>query len=302
MVANLIKIFKIAGNENYVLNKGKKPHHDNEPTSITKNISPKQSTRREEGWKEVTRKSSVQVPSADTSSKKVIVPLHAIARVIGRGGSNINAIRGATGAFIEIEKQSKGQGDRSITIKGPAEALKQAYSLIQTLIKDADVDIMKLLPQVQQSKVSMTANAWEKPPILQTNKLPIKVKQTSPVIPKTVQPQIPNTSRTNSSKVISFSPTVSRPSSSRLITACEKKTIPIASLDSSMELKTSMSYTSAILTSNKPGNFLKKKYLNYIYYIIILYIYKCKIYFVAQVQKSVEALLLKNYQRLQLQL
>lgn len=50
-------------------------------------------------------------------SKKVSVPLNAISRVIGRGGSNINAIRAATGAQIEVEKQCKGQGERIITIK-----------------------------------------------------------------------------------------------------------------------------------------------------------------------------------------
>lgn len=50
-------------------------------------------------------------------SKKVAVPPNAISRVIGRGGSNINAIRSATGAHIEVEKQSKSQGERIITIK-----------------------------------------------------------------------------------------------------------------------------------------------------------------------------------------
>lgn len=50
-------------------------------------------------------------------SKKVSVPPTAISRVIGRGGSNINAIRSATGAHIEVEKQSKCQGERIITIK-----------------------------------------------------------------------------------------------------------------------------------------------------------------------------------------
>lgn len=50
-------------------------------------------------------------------SKKVSVPPNAISRVIGRGGSNINAIRVATGAHIEVEKQSKCQGERIITIK-----------------------------------------------------------------------------------------------------------------------------------------------------------------------------------------
>lgn len=37
--------------------------------------------------------------------------------MIGRAGSNINAIRAATGAHIEVDKQSKGQGERIITIK-----------------------------------------------------------------------------------------------------------------------------------------------------------------------------------------
>ena len=78
--------------------------------------------KRDEGWKEVVRKSSAQPAIVATSTsepgvKKVSVPLNAISRVIGRGGSNINAIRGATGAHIEVEKQSKGQGERIITIK-----------------------------------------------------------------------------------------------------------------------------------------------------------------------------------------
>lgn len=49
--------------------------------------------------------------------KKVSVGAHAISRVIGRAGSNINAIRSATGAHIEVDKQGKGQGERIITIK-----------------------------------------------------------------------------------------------------------------------------------------------------------------------------------------
>ena len=115
----------------------------------------------EEEWKEVVRKCSVQqtgsgattsatpaVPSAnEIGCKKIQVPLNAISRVIGRGGSNINAIRAATGAHIEVEKQGKTQGDRSITIKGVAEATKQAHNLIATLIKDPDADILSMLPR-----------------------------------------------------------------------------------------------------------------------------------------------------------
>ncbi|KAH6921035.1 hypothetical protein HPB50_027973 [Hyalomma asiaticum] len=61
--------------------------------------------RGEEGWKEVVRR-----------SKKVTVPSTAISRVIGRCGCNINAIREASGAHIEVEKH-KGQGERTILIR-----------------------------------------------------------------------------------------------------------------------------------------------------------------------------------------
>ena len=49
-------------------------------------------------------------------SKKVMIPSSAVSRVIGRGGSNINAIREVSAAHIELDKQ-KGAGDRSIMIK-----------------------------------------------------------------------------------------------------------------------------------------------------------------------------------------
>lgn len=50
----------------------------------------------------------------------------AIARVIGRAGSNINAIREATNAHIEVEKMTirKEQTTRQITIKGTPDAIK----------------------------------------------------------------------------------------------------------------------------------------------------------------------------------
>lgn len=97
----------------------------------------KSAFKREEGWKEVSRKSSTQqhTPS-DMSVKKIIIPTYAISRVIGRAGSNINAIRAATGAHIEVEKQGKSQNDRMITIKGSADAAKQASVLIAALVKD----------------------------------------------------------------------------------------------------------------------------------------------------------------------
>ncbi|KAH9360116.1 hypothetical protein HPB48_003826 [Haemaphysalis longicornis] len=91
--------------------------------------------RGEEGWKEVVRR-----------SKKVTVPSTAISRVIGRCGCNINAIREASGAHIEVEKH-KGQGERTILIRGSAEATKQAQLLIQGLVQEPDRDLADIMAQ-----------------------------------------------------------------------------------------------------------------------------------------------------------
>ncbi|KAL1451248.1 hypothetical protein MTO96_006305 [Rhipicephalus appendiculatus] len=97
--------------------------------------SSKSHHRGEEGWKEVVRR-----------SKKVTVPSTAISRVIGRCGCNINAIREASGAHIEVEKH-KGQGERTILIRGSAEATKQAQLLIQGLVQEPDRDLSDIMAQ-----------------------------------------------------------------------------------------------------------------------------------------------------------
>ena len=73
---------------------------------LTSTPSPKKggAKREQEGWKEVVRR-----------SKKLVVPSNAVARIIGRQGVNLNAIRNFSGANIDIEK-TKG-GDRTLTIK-----------------------------------------------------------------------------------------------------------------------------------------------------------------------------------------
>ena len=82
--------------------------------------------------------------TSGSRTKKVSVPVNAISRVIGRSGCNINAIREASGAHIEIEKQ-KGQGDRTVTIRGGMEATKQAAQLIQALVNEPDKEMSELL-------------------------------------------------------------------------------------------------------------------------------------------------------------
>merc|ERR1719319_1396739 len=103
------------------------------------------------GWKEVVRK-----------SKKVSVPSNAISRVIGRGGSNINAIRELSGAHIEVEKQSKGQGDRTILIKGSAEATRLANQWITAIIASPEKDLAEIVGRQQYktlSSVNLTKGA-----------------------------------------------------------------------------------------------------------------------------------------------
>ncbi|KAK9744180.1 Ankyrin repeats (3 copies) [Popillia japonica] len=160
--------FEATGNETYFNSKTKKAHShydeiiQNPSSKSGTQTSPKQAGKRDEGWKEVVRKSSAPpVTTTESGVKKVSVPLNAISRVIGRAGSNINAIRGATGAHIEVEKQSKGQGERIITIKGTAEAMKQAHSLIAMLIKDSDVDILQMLPKPNKAATT-TTTLWDK--------------------------------------------------------------------------------------------------------------------------------------------
>ncbi len=188
--------------------------------------------KREEGWKEVGRKYSVQSGSVQSGSnsaqqqlqsqpqqqsssntsipeigcKKIQVPVNAISRVIGRGGSNINAIRAATGAHIEVEKQGKTQGDRSITIKGVAEATKQAHFLISALVKDPEADILSMLPRNNMSPAN-------KPQIVSTstiastpsNVATVSEKQTITAVSSTMTFTATTTTTTSSTPIANTS-------------------------------------------------------------------------------------------------
>ncbi|XP_063096395.1 ankyrin repeat domain-containing protein 17 isoform X5 [Cavia porcellus] len=116
--------------------------------------SPKRGQKREEGWKEVVRR-----------SKKVSVPSTVISRVIGRGGCNINAIREFTGAHIDIDKQKDKTGDRIITIRGGTESTRQATQLINALIKDPDKEIDELIPKSRLKSSSANSKIGSSAPV-----------------------------------------------------------------------------------------------------------------------------------------
>ncbi|MCP9266187.1 Ankyrin repeat domain-containing protein 17 [Dirofilaria immitis] len=75
------------------------------------------------------------VDSSRRRSARLSVSSNSIARVIGRAGGNINAIREATGAYIEVEKQTgkKEQHDRQITLKGSDVALRYPKAMGRAL-------------------------------------------------------------------------------------------------------------------------------------------------------------------------
>ncbi|NP_001388272.1 ankyrin repeat domain-containing protein 17 isoform 4 [Rattus norvegicus] len=139
--------------------------------------SPKRGPKREEGWKEVVRR-----------SKKVSVPSTVISRVIGRGGCNINAIREFTGAHIDIDKQKDKTGDRIITIRGGTESTRQATQLINALIKDPDKEIDELIPKNRLKSSSANSKIGSSAPTTTAaNSSLMGIKMTSVALSSTSQ-------------------------------------------------------------------------------------------------------------------
>ncbi|CAL1613505.1 unnamed protein product [Knipowitschia caucasica] len=98
--------------------------------------SPKRGQKREEGWKEVVRR-----------SKKLSVPASVVSRIMGRGGCNITAIQDVTGAHIDVDKQKDKNGERMITIRGGTESTRYAVQLINALIQDPAKELEDLIPR-----------------------------------------------------------------------------------------------------------------------------------------------------------
>ncbi|XP_062867812.1 ankyrin repeat and KH domain-containing protein 1 isoform X2 [Trichomycterus rosablanca] len=106
------------------------------PNSKMNLTSPKRGQKREEGWKEVVRR-----------SKKLSVPASVVSRIMGRGGCNITAIQDVTGAHIDVDKQKDKNGERMITIRGGTESTRYAVQLINALIQDPAKELEDLIPR-----------------------------------------------------------------------------------------------------------------------------------------------------------
>ncbi|PSS04914.1 KH domain-containing protein [Actinidia chinensis var. chinensis] len=68
------------------------------------------------------------------STVEMIVPAHAVGKVMGKGGANIANIRKISGASVEISDSKSSRGDRVALISGTSEQKRAAENLIQAFI------------------------------------------------------------------------------------------------------------------------------------------------------------------------
>ena len=129
-------------------------------------------------WKDVK-------PVRKKEFQKMSLGSNYIARVIGRSGCNVNAIRDVTGTHIDIEKPKKGGGDRTITIRGTPEQTSLAKKLMDELIKNPDMEIddiiHKYIPNAKsrsRERVSEVEEEEPEPKSLNFEKILAAVQQT----------------------------------------------------------------------------------------------------------------------------
>uniref|UniRef100_A0A8B9ERF6 K Homology domain-containing protein n=1 Tax=Anser cygnoides TaxID=8845 RepID=A0A8B9ERF6_ANSCY len=132
-----LSCFSLQGNSNSLSTTYKPVSLPLSSPSVKLNLtSPKRGQKREEGWKEVVRR-----------SKKLSVPASVVSRIMGRGGCNITAIQDVTGAHIDVDKQKDKNGERMITIRGGTESTRYAVQLINALIQDPAKELEDLIPK-----------------------------------------------------------------------------------------------------------------------------------------------------------
>ncbi|XP_069051450.1 ankyrin repeat and KH domain-containing protein 1 isoform X4 [Lepisosteus oculatus] len=167
--------------------------------------SPKRGPKREEGWKEVVRR-----------SKKLSVPASVVSRIMGRGGCNITAIQDVTGAHIDVDKQKDKNGERMITIRGGTESTRHAVQLINALIQDPAKELEDLIPRnhirtpAANTKIgsTFTTSTGATSTTAAGNKALVSVVPSSSVA---FQPSSPSTSQPGSKLAKNLSATVRPP-------------------------------------------------------------------------------------------
>uniref|UniRef100_M1CXE7 KH domain-containing protein n=1 Tax=Solanum tuberosum TaxID=4113 RepID=M1CXE7_SOLTU len=68
------------------------------------------------------------------SAVEMVIPGHAVGKVMGKGGSNIDNIRKISGAAVDIIDSKSSRGDQIAIISGTQEQKRAAENLIQAFI------------------------------------------------------------------------------------------------------------------------------------------------------------------------
>ncbi|KAK6124054.1 hypothetical protein DH2020_042200 [Rehmannia glutinosa] len=68
------------------------------------------------------------------STLEMLIPAHAVGKVMGRGGTNVENIRKISGAAVEISDSKSSRGDRVALISGTTDQKRAAENLIQAFI------------------------------------------------------------------------------------------------------------------------------------------------------------------------
>ncbi|XP_024987709.1 KH domain-containing protein At4g18375-like [Cynara cardunculus var. scolymus] len=68
------------------------------------------------------------------SASEMLIPAHAVGKVMGKGGANVDNIRKISGAAVEISDSKSFRGDRVALISGTPEQKRAAENLIQAFI------------------------------------------------------------------------------------------------------------------------------------------------------------------------
>ncbi|KAL7605710.1 KH domain-containing protein At4g18375 [Lactuca sativa] len=72
------------------------------------------------------------LPPPDGS--EMLIPAHAVGKVMGKGGANVDNIRKISGAVVEISDSKSSRGDRVAIISGTPEQKRSAENMIQAFI------------------------------------------------------------------------------------------------------------------------------------------------------------------------
>jgi polyribonucleotide nucleotidyltransferase len=86
---------------------------------------------------------------------KFTVPTRAVARILGKGGASINAIKADTGAQIDIDKPTDGDDkDTAVQLRGTKKAVaaaKEAILAISTEVSDEVTEIVRIEPKFHRN-------------------------------------------------------------------------------------------------------------------------------------------------------